>query len=288
MDAKQGMKRADGLTIVVPVFNEAAGLAALHAKLMLLAGRLRDQRGLATEIVCVDDGSRDDTLDRLVALHRRDPRVRVIELSRNFGKEIALTAGLDAAVGDAVVPIDADLQDPPELIPEMLARWREGYDVVYATRIERAGETWLKKATAGGFYRLMERLSDVPMPPNTGDFRLMARPAVDALREAGASPGHLEVRARREGERAVVEVEDDGPGVPDELRERIFEPFYRVLGTAASGTGLGLAIVKHVLQRHDARLHIASVPGQGSVFSVDFPAGRLRDAALARPGAASA
>ncbi|MCE7938608.1 glycosyltransferase [bacterium] len=160
--------------------NESENVAAFYAR----THAVLDRTGEPWEIVCVDDGSRDDTLDRLVALHRRDPRVRVIELSRNFGKEIALTAGIDAAVGDAVIPIDADLQDPPELIPDMLAKWREGYDVVYATRIERAGETWLKKATAGGFYRLMERLSDVPMPPNTGDFRLMARPAVDALREA--------------------------------------------------------------------------------------------------------
>lgn len=168
------------ISVVVPMHNESENVAAFYAR----THAVLDRTGEPWEIVCVDDGSRDDTLDRLVALHRRDPRVRVIELSRNFGKEIALTAGIDAAVGDAVIPIDADLQDPPELIPDMLAKWREGYDVVYATRIERAGETWLKKATAGGFYRLMERLSDVPMPPNTGDFRLMARPAVDALREA--------------------------------------------------------------------------------------------------------
>jgi len=168
------------ISVVVPMHNESENVGAFYDRTRAVL----DGIGEPWEIVCVDDGSRDDTLDRLIALHRRDPRVKVIELSRNFGKEIALTAGLDAAVGDAVVPIDADLQDPPELIPEMVAKWREGYDVVYATRIERAGETWLKKTTAGGFYRLMERLSDVPMPPDTGDFRLMARPAIDALREA--------------------------------------------------------------------------------------------------------
>jgi len=142
-----------------------------------------DGTGETWEIVCVDDGSRDDTLAQLVALHRADPRVTVLELSRNFGKEIALTAGLDAARGDAVIPIDADLQDPPELIPEMLAKWREGYDVVYATRLERAGETWLKRWTASAFYTLIGRLSEIPIPPDTGDFRLMSRAAADALRE---------------------------------------------------------------------------------------------------------
>lgn len=166
------------ISVVVPMHNESENVEAFYTRTRTVLESL----GLSWEIVAVDDGSRDDTLARLLALHERDPRLRVIELSRNFGKEIALTAGLDAALGEAVIPIDADLQDPPELIPEMVAHWREGYDVVYATRVERAGETWLKKATASAFYRLMGRLSDIPIPPNTGDFRLMSRPAVDALR----------------------------------------------------------------------------------------------------------
>jgi len=165
------------LSVVVPMHDESENVRPFYDRTRAVL----DAIGEPWEIVCVDDGSRDDTLAQLIALHRADPRVAVIELSRNFGKEIALTAGIDAARGDAVVPIDADLQDPPELIPDLVARWRDGYDVVYATRTERAGETWLKKATAAGFYQLMTHLAEIPIPPNTGDFRLMSRPAVDAL-----------------------------------------------------------------------------------------------------------
>ena len=166
------------LSVVVPMYNESENVETFYARTRAVL----DGIGLSWEIVCVDDGSRDDTLAQLLALHRADPRVKVLELSRNFGKEIALTAGIDAAKGEAVVPIDADLQDPPELIGEMVARWREGYDIVYATRIEREGESWFKRATASGFYRLMTRLADVDMPANTGDFRLMSRQSVDALK----------------------------------------------------------------------------------------------------------
>ncbi len=160
------------------MYNEVDNIGAFYER----TSRVLDATGEAWELICVDDGSRDGTLAALIDLHRRDPRVKVIELARNFGKEIALTAGLDAALGQAVVPIDADLQDPPELIPDMLRLWREGNDVVYATRTERLGESWIKQQTAAGFYKVMEHLSDVQVPPNTGDFRLMGRPAVDALR----------------------------------------------------------------------------------------------------------
>lgn len=176
--ADDGVEAWPLLSVVVPMYNEADNVTAFYSRCLSVL----DTVGVSWEIVCVDDGSRDNTLAALVALHDRDPRVKVIELARNFGKEIALTAGLDAALGQAVVPIDADLQDPPELIPEMLRLWRQGHDVVYATRTERLGESWLKQQTAAGFYKLMERLSDVQVPPNTGDFRLMGRPAVDALR----------------------------------------------------------------------------------------------------------
>lgn len=166
------------LSIVVPCFNEADNIDELFARLERVLGGL----DIEHEIVCVDDGSRDDTLERLSAHHRRNPRIKVIGLSRNFGKEIALTAGLDHASGLAVVPIDADLQDPPELIGEFVARWRQGYDVVYAMRRSRSGETFLKRATANGFYRVIQRMSEVPIPRDTGDFRLMDRRVVDALR----------------------------------------------------------------------------------------------------------
>jgi glycosyltransferase involved in cell wall biosynthesis len=132
-------------------------------------------------MVCVNDGSTDDTLLQLIALHQQDPRIHVIDLSRNFGKEAALTAGLDAAQGDAAIPLDADLQDPPELIPALLAQWHDGYDVVNAVRLSRKGESWLKRASAHFFYRAINRMSAVDIPADTGDFRLLSRPVLDAL-----------------------------------------------------------------------------------------------------------
>jgi len=129
----------------------------------------------------VDDGSRDDTWAVIAGLGERDARVRGIRLSRNFGKELALTAGLDAVQGDAAIVLDADGQDPPELIPVFVEKWREGYDVVFGTRIRREGESWLKRFTAAAFYRVMERLSHTPVPRDTGDFRLLSRRALDAL-----------------------------------------------------------------------------------------------------------
>jgi polyisoprenyl-phosphate glycosyltransferase len=137
--------------------------------------------GVAWELVVVDDGSTDRTREILAGLAERDERVKVIELSRNFGHQTAITAGLDHARGDAIVMIDADLQDPPELIVTMLDRWRDGVDVVYAARTERDGETRFKLATANLFYKLLSRISSVPMTRNSGDFRLLDRRALDAL-----------------------------------------------------------------------------------------------------------
>lgn len=171
------------LSVVVPCYNESASVNALFERLERVLDGLRARdASLSYEIVCVNDGSRDDTLARLIGHHQRNPAVKVVSFARNFGKEIALTAGIDHAQGDAVVPIDADLQDPPELIGDLVAKWREGYDVVYATRRSRAGETWLKKVTANTFYRVIDAMSEVAIPPNTGDFRLMDRRVVDALR----------------------------------------------------------------------------------------------------------
>ncbi len=164
-------------SIVVPMFNEAAGILLLHDRL----ARVMDGLGEPWEVVCVNDGSRDATLSVVESLRDRDPRVAVVNLSRNFGKEIATTAGLDHARGAAVIVIDADLQDPPEVIPELVAAWREGFDMVYARRRVREGETWLKTRTAALFYRLMRNWGQVELPPDTGDFRLMSRRAVDAL-----------------------------------------------------------------------------------------------------------
>ena len=165
------------LSIVVPFYNEQAGCSLLFDRLVpILEAEVPDY-----EIVCVNDGSSDGTLDKLSTLRDQNERIKIVDLSRNFGKDIALSAGLDFATGHAVIPIDADLQDPPELIPEMLEKWREGYDSVIAVRLARPGHSWLKRASAGLFYRLMGRLSEVDLPANAGDFRLLDRRVVDAL-----------------------------------------------------------------------------------------------------------
>lgn len=166
------------LTVVVPAYNEGEGLRAFHARTRAALDAID---GIEADILFVDDGSRDDTWAVMQSLVAADPQVGALKLARNFGKELALTAGLDAVDADAAVVIDADLQDPPELIAEFVARWREGFDVVYGTRLERDGESWLKRLTAAGFYRLMEQVSSTPVPRDTGDFRLLSRRALDAL-----------------------------------------------------------------------------------------------------------
>ena len=157
------------LSVVVPVFNEQEVLPEFHRR---LAAAL-DVLPARAEIIYIDDGSRDDSRALLARLHQNDPRVAVIALSRNFGKEIAMSAGLDRAEGDAVVVIDSDLQDPPELLGEMIAAWQSGADVVLMRRASRAEESWFKKATAGAFYRVIGRMSDIDIPENVSDFRLM-------------------------------------------------------------------------------------------------------------------
>ncbi len=166
------------LAVVVPAYNEGDGLRAFHQRLAAVLDRLE----LDSRVVYVDDGSRDDTWAVMQSLAAQDGRVATLRLSRNFGKELALTAGLDYADADAVLVIDADLQDPPELIPDFIARWREGFDVVYGTRDERVGESWIKRWTAAAFYRLIGRISTVAIPADTGDFRLLDRRAHDALK----------------------------------------------------------------------------------------------------------
>lgn len=166
------------LSIVVPCFNEEAVISEAVMQLRAFCDSCAE---LDCELIFVDDGSRDHTRDVLKSLAVLDPRMKLICFARNFGHQIAVTAGIDAAAGDAVVLIDADLQDPPVVIHDMIARWREGYDVCYGTRTTRAGESVFKKATARLFYRFLNRLSDVPIPLDTGDFRLMSRPVVDTL-----------------------------------------------------------------------------------------------------------
>jgi dolichol-phosphate mannosyltransferase len=171
------------LSVVVPLYNEGASVDELLRRIRLVVAGLAEPPA-AWELICVDDGSRDDTLPKLLAAAADDPHLRVISLSRNFGHQIAATAGLDAAHGDAVVLMDGDLQDPPELIAPFLAKFREGYDVVYATRSRRAGESPFKVVTARVFYRTIRRLTNVAIPVDTGDFRLMSRRVIVALRNA--------------------------------------------------------------------------------------------------------
>ena len=166
------------LSVVVPCFNEEAVIRETHRGLVAALEKVPE---LDFELIYVDDGSRDATLKLLRGLQRRDERVRVLALSRNFGHQIAITAGLQNAVGDAAVVIDADLQDPPDVILEMLEHWREGVDVAYGLRTEREGETAFKRWTASAFYRLINRIADVAIPVDTGDFRLMDRKVVNAF-----------------------------------------------------------------------------------------------------------
>jgi polyisoprenyl-phosphate glycosyltransferase len=172
------------LSVVSPIFNERDSVEELWRRLALALAPLGEY-----EVVLVDDGSTDGSWDLLRGIAARDENVRLLKLSRNFGHQIALTAGLDAARGDAVVLIDADLQDPPELIPDLVARWQEGFDVVYAVRGRRDGESRVRLLAIAAFYRLFRRLAATDIPADTGDFRLLSRRAVDSL-------GRMPERAR--------------------------------------------------------------------------------------------
>ena len=164
-------------SIVAPIYNELGNLADLYSRLK----EVMDSTGDSWELVLVDDGSTDGSTDAIRDLAAADPRVRAVIFARNFGHQIAVTAGLDYSRGRAVVIIDADLQDPPEVVLDLIAKWREGYEVVYAVRAEREGETWFKKFTASLFYRIIYRITDVKIPLDTGDFRLMDRKVVDVM-----------------------------------------------------------------------------------------------------------
>jgi glycosyltransferase involved in cell wall biosynthesis len=169
------------ISVVLPVYNEEAGLPELHRRVAaVLAGQ-----GWSYEIILVNDGSRDRSWQKIVELSNADRCVVGINLSRNFGHQIAITAGVQYSRGAAVVVMDSDLQDPPELIPELYAKFREGFDVAYAQRRTREGETWFKEVTAKLFYRLIRRMTTIDIPVDTGDFRLMSRRVVDDLKRLG-------------------------------------------------------------------------------------------------------
>src|SRR5690554_5309862 len=167
------------LSILTPMYNEAGGLAEFFRSLEAALKPL----DIEYEIVCVDDGSSDDTLVRLRQHAERNPRIKIVVLSRNFGKEAAMTAALDYSNGDVALPMDADLQDPPELIGAMLAKWREGYQVVYAKRSSRKTDSLIKRKTARLFYKVFNRLSDITIPEDVGDFRLLDRNVIDAIKK---------------------------------------------------------------------------------------------------------
>jgi len=164
-------------SIIAPIFNEIESLPELQRRITEVMGKT----GEKWEMVLVDDGSTDGSTDLIREMAKKDPQIRPVIFARNYGHQIAVTAGMDFSRGDAVIIIDADLQDPPEVILELMAKWREGYQVVYAQRAEREGETWFKLATASAFYRLIYRITDVKIPMNTGDFRLLDRQVVQVM-----------------------------------------------------------------------------------------------------------
>jgi dolichol-phosphate mannosyltransferase len=180
------MDRPD-FTFVIPVYNEESVLPELQRRLTPVIDALDGE----SEVLLINDGSRDASWRLLVEMHERDPRFKAIDLSRNFGHQIAVTAGLDLSQGRAVIILDADLQDPPEVVFQLVERWREGYDVVYAVREDREGETRFKRATAAGFYRVLRRLTQVDVPQNVGDFRLVDRKAVDAVKQLRENSRYL-------------------------------------------------------------------------------------------------
>ncbi|WP_423742949.1 glycosyltransferase family 2 protein [Ferroacidibacillus organovorans] len=166
------------VSVVIPAYNEELVIEETCSRLI----RVMDQLHFPYELLFVNDGSRDNTYRILERLAGEIPNVKVLDFSRNFGHQIAVTAGIDHAVGDVVILIDADLQDPPELIADFLEKWREGYDVVYAVRMRREGETWFKRLTAKLFYRMLRKMTEIEIPVDTGDFRLMDRSVVESLR----------------------------------------------------------------------------------------------------------
>ncbi len=173
-------KQSATLSLVIPVYNEEDTIDLFMKRVDSVFSQVSD---ITVELVFVNDGSTDRTLELLLAQQRSDERLKIVDLSRNFGKEAALTAGLHTATGDAIVPIDVDLQDPPELVVEMIARWRNGFEVVVARRIDRESDGWPKRTSAKWFYWLHNKISDPTIPENVGDYRLMDRCVVEALRE---------------------------------------------------------------------------------------------------------
>lgn len=177
MEIQAGSAQKPVFSVVAPIYNEARSIPEFYERVR----KTMDATGEPWELVLVNDGSRDESLELMRELNAKDPRVKLIDFARNFGHQIAVTAGMDFASGDAVIIIDSDLQDPPETILKLIEKWKQGYEVVYAVRNKRPGETWFKLLTAKLFYRMIYRITDVNIPLDTGDFRLMDRRVVDAV-----------------------------------------------------------------------------------------------------------
>lgn len=169
------------VSIIIPAYNEQESLNFLYERLQKLMGEMESQYEF--EVLFVNDGSKDDTYKILKELRGKDKRINYVDFSRNFGKEVAMIAGLDYATGDCAIFMDADLQDPPELVPELLKYWEEGYDDVYARRTSRKGETFLKKFTSKLYYKVLQSLTRIPIQKDTGDFRLLDKRCINALRK---------------------------------------------------------------------------------------------------------
>jgi dolichol-phosphate mannosyltransferase len=178
MEGSEQAERQVRYSFVVPAWNEEDVLPELHARLAPVVDGLDGD----SEIIFVDDGSTDRTFEILLSLRERDPRCKIVKLSRNFGHQAAITAGLDVAAGEAAIILDADLQDPPELVPSLIARWRDGYEVVFGVRVSREGESFLHRLVTRAFYRFLRRTADIDLPEGAGDFRLIDRRALDAFR----------------------------------------------------------------------------------------------------------
>lgn len=265
------------ISVVVPFYNEGANVQAFFTRLVPVL----DGLGLAWDVVCVNDGSSDDTLDQLLAARARHPAIKVVDLSRNFGKERALSAGLFHAAGDAVVIIDADLQHPPERIAGLVEKWREGYEVVYAVREERTDQTLVSRILRRIFYALFDRLSEVPVPHGTGDFRLLDRRVVAVINRmpertrfmkgiyswVGFRQGGISYReeARREGEtkwglRGLLRLGVDGLTA--------FSNFPLQVWTIVGATISGIAFLYIVFRLVRTALHGVDVPGYESIIMI--------------------
>jgi glycosyltransferase involved in cell wall biosynthesis len=220
------MKKNYKLSIITPFYNEEDGIRDYFDKVL----KILKKEKINYEIICVDDGSKDKTFELLQKQHKKDSRIKVLKLSRNFGKESALTAGLDFATGDAIIPIDADLQDPPELIPEMIKKWKEGYKVILMKRKSR-NEGFLKKFTANLFYNLVNKISDSSIPKDIGDFRLMDKKVVEVIRRMREKSRFMKGILSWAGFKTEIIYFDR----PERFKGKIKQNYKKLIGLALNG-----------------------------------------------------